>query len=129
MPQKPPNTAGTLLSPGAAAVLRMCAHTLQDTLLMVGPYGDSLELPIQNGTVLVTECDSVRMLSGEQHELLRRVPDAQVDVFRIGSTAPGDCLGIRFWLYQSVVWLAVQCGSVRAMCFLQMRRADAPEPS
>eukprot|EP00891_Asterochloris_glomerata_P007024 jgi/Astpho2/7024/e_gw1.00107.12.1_t len=64
----------------------------QDNLLMVGPYGDSLELPIQEGTVLVTECDSVRILSDEQHELLRRVPDAQVDVFRIGSTAPGAML-------------------------------------
>ena len=86
-----------------------CALTLQDTLLMVGPYGDSLELPIQEGTVLVTECDSVRILSGEQHELLRRVPDAQVDVFRIGSTAPGDSLGIRLRLYQ--LWVALECGS------------------
>ena len=92
-----------MLSPGAAAAPSMCAPTLQDTLLMVGPYGDSLELPIQEGTVLVTECDSVRILSGEQHELLRRVPDAQVDVFRIGSTAPGDCPGIRMWLHQCVV--------------------------
>ena len=98
MPLKPPHGADTVLSPGAATAPSMCALTLQDNLLMVGPYGDSLELPIQEGTVLVTECDSVRILSDEQHELLRRVPDAHVDVFRIGSTAPGDCLKIRLWL-------------------------------
>ena len=37
----------------------------------------------------MTECDGVRLLSAGAHELLRRVPDALADVFRVGSTAPG----------------------------------------
>ena len=32
----------------------------------------------------------VRLLSQSRHELLRRVPDGLADVFRIGSTAPGQ---------------------------------------
>jgi len=32
----------------------------------------------------------VRLLSQNKHELLRRVPDGLADVFRIGSTAPGQ---------------------------------------
>ena len=34
----------------------------------------------------------VRLLSQNRHELLRRVPDGLADVFRIGSTAPGQWL-------------------------------------
>lgn len=57
---------------------------------MVGPYGDWVKYNIEQRTILVSECDGVRLLSAEQHELLSRVPDSQVDVFRIGSTAPGQ---------------------------------------
>lgn len=63
---------------------------LQDILLMVGPYGDWVKYNIEEHTVLVSECDGVRLISAQQHELLSRVPDSQVDVFRIGSTAPGN---------------------------------------
>lgn len=56
---------------------------------MVGPYGDWVKYNIEEHTVLVSECDGVRLISAEQHELLSRVPDSQVDIFRIGSTAPG----------------------------------------
>ena len=31
----------------------------------------------------------VRVLGSEKHELLRQVPKSLVDVFKIGSTAPG----------------------------------------
>lgn len=57
---------------------------------MVGPYGDWVKYNIEEQTVLVSECDGVRLVSAQQHELLSRVPDSQVDVFRIGSTAPGE---------------------------------------
>lgn len=63
---------------------------LQDILLMVGPYGDWVKYNIEEHTLLVSECDGVRLISAQQHELLSRVPDSQVDVFRIGSTAPGN---------------------------------------
>lgn len=63
--------------------------TLQDILLMVGPYGDWVKYNIEDHTVLVSECDGVRLISAQQHELLSRVSDSQVDIFKIGSTAPG----------------------------------------
>ena len=56
---------------------------------MVGPFGDWVKYSLEEGTHLVTECDGVRLLSAGCHELLRRVPDALADVFRVGSTAPG----------------------------------------
>lgn len=63
---------------------------LQDHLLLVGPYSDTLALPLDTpGCQVVTECDGARIISAEQHDLLRRVPDPLVEVFSIGSTAPG----------------------------------------
>ncbi|KAL3162570.1 hypothetical protein ABBQ38_008623 [Trebouxia sp. C0009 RCD-2024] len=64
----------------------------QDILLMVGPYGDWIKHDLEGKTVLVSECDGVRLVSAEKHELLSRVPDSLVDVFKIGSTAPGALL-------------------------------------
>lgn len=58
-------------------------------LLMVGPYGDWLKFSAEPGTVLVPECDGVRILTARSHALLRRVPDALAAVFRTGSTEPG----------------------------------------
>ena len=63
---------------------------MQDILLMVGPYGDWIKHDLEDKTVLVSECDGVRLISAEKHEFLSRVPDSLVDVFKIGSTAPGD---------------------------------------
>ncbi len=57
---------------------------------MVGPYGDWIKHSVEQKTVLVSECDGVRLISAEQHELLSRVPDSLVDIFKIGSTAPGQ---------------------------------------
>ena len=65
---------------------------MQDILLMVGPYGDWIKHTLEEHTVLVSECDGVRLISGDRHEFLSRVPDSLVDIFKIGSTAPGACL-------------------------------------
>ena len=65
---------------------------MQDILLMVGPYGDWIKHDLEERTVLVCECDGVRLISAEKHELLSRVPDSLVDIFKIGSTAPGALL-------------------------------------
>ena len=56
---------------------------------MVGPYGDWVKHAVEPGAALVPECDGVRVVAGQRHHLLRRVPDCLTDVFRIGSTAPG----------------------------------------
>ena len=68
------------------------AHA-QDILLMVGPYGDWVKYSLEERALLVTELDGVRLLGSCRHELLRRVPDALADVFRVGSTAPGPHAG------------------------------------
>ena len=57
---------------------------------MVGPYGDWIKHNMDQKTVLVCECDGVRLISAQQHELMSRVPDSLVDIFQIGSTAPGQ---------------------------------------
>ena len=57
---------------------------------MVGPYGDWIKHNMDQKTVLVSECDGVRLISAQQHELMSRVPDSLVDIFQIGSTAPGQ---------------------------------------
>ena len=59
---------------------------------MVGPYGDWIKHDLEERTVLVSECDAVRLISAEKHELLSRVADSLVDVFKIGSAAPGALL-------------------------------------
>ena len=57
---------------------------------MVGPFGDWIKHTLEQKTVLVSEVDGVRLISAEQHELLSRVPDSLVDIFKIGSEAPGQ---------------------------------------
>ena len=62
---------------------------MQESMIMVGPYGDWVRYDMEEPCVLTPEVDGVRILTSQRHELLRRVPDALVDIFRIGSTSPG----------------------------------------
>ncbi|KAF6254839.1 vacuolar protein sorting-associated protein 16 [Scenedesmus sp. NREL 46B-D3] len=57
-------------------------------LLLVGPYGDWLKRPCQGAVAMVTEVDGLRLISSGTCSLLRRVPDALVQVFKPGSTSP-----------------------------------------
>eukprot|EP00897_Mesotaenium_endlicherianum_P008023 jgi/Mesen1/7249/ME000373S06324 len=70
------------------------AHFLEDqSLLMVGPYGDSLSYSYDDTWLaLVPECDGLRILTSTRMEFLHRVPDSTVEIFRFGSTAPGALL-------------------------------------
>jgi len=82
------------------------AHAMfgvQDILLMVGPYGDWIKHNLESKTVLVSECDGIRLISAEQHELLSRVPDSLTDIFKIGSTAPGQHPRVHVCLLNCVV--------------------------
>lgn len=91
---------------------------MQDILLMVGPYGDWIKHDLEERTVLVSECDGVRLISAEKHELLSRVPDSLVDVFKIGSTAPGtlltatSCISVTQTLYPKQQLLCSFCSTV-----------------
>lgn len=62
---------------------------MQDSLLVVGPAGDTLEYAAPREAVLVSEVDGVRVVSNAASQLLRGVPDALADIHRVGSTAPG----------------------------------------
>ena len=57
---------------------------------MVGPLGDTAEFPMPPSTLVVPELDGARLLGDSTHELLRRVPAPLTDIFRVGSTAPGE---------------------------------------
>lgn len=69
--------------------MTMC-NAVQEELLVVGPYGDTIAYDAEPGMHLVGEADGVRLLTGQSHDLLRRVPPATVDVFETGSTSPGQ---------------------------------------
>eukprot|EP00249_Psilotum_nudum_P017159 c26189_g1_i1 orf=274-2796(+) len=64
----------------------------EETLLMVGPYGDSVKYTYEEPLVLIPECDGVRILSNSYMECLQRVPDSTVTIFKIGSTSPAAML-------------------------------------
>ena len=67
-------------------------RSIQELMLMVGPFGEWVRYTVESPCVLAPECDGIRIISQTTHELLRRVPDPLADVFRPGSTAPGDQL-------------------------------------
>jgi hypothetical protein len=63
-------------------------------VLMVGPYGDWVKYSYDQPVCLLPEVDGVRVISNTQCEFLHRIPDAVVDIFKIGScsvTASCSC--------------------------------------
>ncbi|KAJ1549328.1 hypothetical protein HK096_000121, partial [Nowakowskiella sp. JEL0078] len=64
----------------------------EDTVLMVGPFGDWIKYSYEGVVNMVPEVDGVRIITFEKCELLQRVPDACEKVFKIGSTSPGAIL-------------------------------------
>ena len=61
-------------------------------LLMVGPYGDWVKYSYDQALWLLPEVDGVRIISKTLCEFLHRVPDATVDIFKIGSCSAGAML-------------------------------------
>lgn len=61
-------------------------------VLMVGPYGDWVKYSYDQPVWLLPEVDGVRVISNTQCEFLHRVPDAVVDIFKIGSCSAGAML-------------------------------------
>ncbi|GLC37683.1 hypothetical protein PLESTM_000635700 [Pleodorina starrii] len=64
--------------------------TWPDTAVLVGPYGDSVQLSFtEDLTAVVSEVDGCRLLLGRtQQQILRKVPECCVQVFRPGATGP-----------------------------------------
>ncbi|KAJ3259192.1 hypothetical protein HK103_002839 [Boothiomyces macroporosus] len=63
-----------------------------DIILLVGPSGDYLKFSYEGVVQLVSEIDCARIISSEKCEVINRVPKANVDIFRIGSTSPSAIL-------------------------------------
>ncbi|CAN6657105.1 vacuolar protein sorting-associated protein 16 [Trichomonascus vanleenenianus] len=63
-----------------------------DEITLVGPNGHSLPLLFDNSVKVFTEVDGMRVLTNEKHDLVSRVPDMVVDIFRLGSTSPAAIL-------------------------------------
>ena len=61
-------------------------------VLMVGPYGDWVKHSYDEPLRLLPEVDGVRIISNTLQEFLHRVPEATVDVFKIGSCSAGAML-------------------------------------
>jgi hypothetical protein len=61
-------------------------------LLMIGPHGDYNKFIYDGPIHLVTECDGVRVFTQETCEFLQRVPNATLDIFKIGSLEPAAVL-------------------------------------
>ncbi|KAK1404751.1 putative vacuolar protein sorting-associated protein 16-like [Heracleum sosnowskyi] len=58
-----------------------------DMLLMVG-VGGSVQYFYDEPLIIIPECDGARILSNTSMEILQRVPDSTVSIFKIGSTEP-----------------------------------------
>mmetsp|Transcript_15272 Transcript_15272/g.46155 ORF Transcript_15272/g.46155 Transcript_15272/m.46155 type:complete len:862 (+) Transcript_15272:225-2810(+) len=63
-----------------------------DSLLMVGPLGDTVPLLLPPPRLVVPEVDGARLLTRDTCQLLRRVPAPLAQIFSVGSTAPGAVL-------------------------------------
>mmetsp|Transcript_38830 Transcript_38830/g.91850 ORF Transcript_38830/g.91850 Transcript_38830/m.91850 type:complete len:845 (+) Transcript_38830:58-2592(+) len=61
-------------------------------LLMIGPYGDWVKYAFDQPLALFPEVDGVRIVSRSSSEFLHRVPDSTVEIFKVGSCAPGAML-------------------------------------
>ncbi|KAK4048038.1 Vacuolar protein sorting-associated protein 16 [Microbotryomycetes sp. JL201] len=62
------------------------------TLVMMGPFGESLKYFYADPVALVGEMDGTRIISNDAHELLQIVPQTSQDVFRPGSASPAAIL-------------------------------------
>lgn len=63
-----------------------------NSLLVVGRYGQKMLYTYDSSVHLIPEIDGVRIVSNSQHELLQKVPEVVQKIFRINSTDPGSFL-------------------------------------
>ncbi|KAI0278094.1 vacuolar assembling/sorting protein VPS16 [Russula aff. rugulosa BPL654] len=61
-------------------------------VLLVGPFGDTLQYYYTGPTFTVTEVDGVRVIAADACDLIQKVPASSVSVFRPGSTSPSAIL-------------------------------------
>jgi hypothetical protein len=73
------------------------SHTIllndaDDTVVMVGPFGDVLRYYQDSPTHLISEVDGTRILSSTTCDFVQRVPESTWQIFRPGSVSPAAIL-------------------------------------
>lgn len=66
--------------------------TWETVVVLVGPFGDTLQFLYPGATFAVTEPDSIRIIAPDVCDLVQKVPSSSLSVFRPGSTAPSAIL-------------------------------------
>ncbi|KZT04540.1 vacuolar protein sorting-associated protein 16 [Laetiporus sulphureus 93-53] len=66
--------------------------TWDSLVLLVGPFGDTLQYFYSGPTFAITETDGVRVVGPDSCDFIQKVPPSCVSVFRPGSTAPSAIL-------------------------------------
>ncbi|KAI0298703.1 vacuolar assembling/sorting protein VPS16 [Multifurca ochricompacta] len=61
-------------------------------VLLVGPFGDTLQYFYAGPTFAVTEVDGVRVIGPDTSDFIQKVPASSVSVFRPGSASPSAIL-------------------------------------
>ncbi|CAO1620419.1 unnamed protein product [Parajaminaea phylloscopi] len=61
-------------------------------VVMVGPFGESLQYEYNTSVRLVSEPDGVRIIGAQRHEFVQKVADSTVAVFRPASSDPAALL-------------------------------------
>ncbi|PPQ73925.1 hypothetical protein CVT26_006551 [Gymnopilus dilepis] len=86
--------------PGAEGSIRQVEWCGNDAILitwnslvvLVGPFGDTLQYYYIGSTFAITEMDGVRVIGQDVCDLIQKVPASSLSVFRPGSTAPSAIL-------------------------------------
>ncbi|KAJ1660490.1 Vacuolar protein sorting-associated protein 16 [Dispira simplex] len=73
---------------------------VDQTVILVGPFGDHLRFDYDGAVHLVQEVDGVRVLSNHYCEFYYRIPTATEEVFKIGSTSPAAMLYDAYEYYE-----------------------------
>ncbi|KAJ3552868.1 hypothetical protein NM688_g3925 [Phlebia brevispora] len=66
--------------------------TWESTVVVVGPFGDTLQYFYSGPTFAITETDGVRVVGPESCDFIQKVPASTVSVFRPGSTSASAIL-------------------------------------
>ncbi|KAJ7740038.1 Vps16, C-terminal region-domain-containing protein [Mycena maculata] len=66
--------------------------TWDNLVVVVGPFGDTLEYSYSGPTFVVTEPDGVRILGPDVCDLIQKVPKSSASIFRPGSTSASAIL-------------------------------------
>ncbi|THH19130.1 hypothetical protein EW146_g1994 [Bondarzewia mesenterica] len=91
------NTKSVVGAEGDVRQVEWCGNdailvTWDTLVLLVGPFGDTLQYMYFGPTFAITEIDGVRVIGPEVCDFIQKVPASTVSVFRPGSTSPSAIL-------------------------------------